>query len=1069
VTADGSAHHEPARDVGTVGPTGAAPPYDAVIFDMDGVVTDTAAVHAAAWADLFDEVLRDPRAGLASPAPFDPDADYRRYVDGRAREDGVAAFLAARGIDVPIGEPGDPPDAWTVHGLAARKNNLYLRRLNEHGVRVFAGTVDLVRRLRAGDIPVGLVTASRNAHDLLATAELSELFDVVVDGTVAADLALAGKPDPAMFLEAARRLAVDPARAAVVEDAVSGVTAADAGGFGLVVGVDRAGQRAALEAAGAHVVVDDVARLDLGVLRTDPWVLAYAGFDPAHEGHREALTTVGNGYLGTRGAAPEHPAGGVHYPGTYLAGVYNRLTSTVAGRDIEDEHLVNAPNWLLLDLRVGDGPWWSAGGLAVADERRELDLRRGILTRTAVLTDPAGRRLHLTQRRLVSMDRPHLAALETTLVTDGWTGTITVRSGIDAGIVNTNVAEYAARANRHLTTVDGWVAAPDTLVVVADTSQSRIRIATAARTSITSAPAARHGDIDLGGGRYAQHVDVQLTDGQPVVVDKTVAIATSRDPAMASPADGALAQLADAPGGFAGLLERHEAAWRRLWAHFGIALDADRDAQLVLNLHVYHLLTAISPHTAELDAGVTARGLHGEGYRGHVFWDELFVLPVVGAHLPAVARALLDYRWRRIDAARRSARHAGLAGALFPWQSGSDGREETPEQLFNQRSGRWMPDNSRRQRHVGLAVAFNAWHHYQATRDTAWLAERGAELIVEVARLFASPARHDPDEDRFHIEGVMGPDEYHDSYPDTPGSGLRDNAYTNVLAAWVCQRAGDMLTVLAGHAGDELADRLAISPDEVETWDRLSRRLAVCFHDDGVISQFDGYDRLAELDWDRYRTTYGNIGRLDLILEAEGDSTNRYKLAKQADVLMLLYVLGPDQLLAQLDRLGYTTTLDALRRTVDFYLARTAHGSTLSRVVHASVLARLDPAQAWELFRDALVADLDDTQGGTTAEGVHLGAMAGTIDIVTRAFAGIALDTDRIAFTPQLPDGLRHVGFQIHHRGHLVLVSLTHARLRLTAAPGTTGAGLRVDVAGTTRVLRPGDVAEFALGDVPAT
>jgi len=1048
-----------------VAPTGAAPPYDAVIFDMDGVVTDTAALHAAAWADLFDAVLSDPRAGLAASAPFDPVEEYRRYVDGRAREDGVAAFLASRGVTVPTGAPGDPPEAWTVHGLAARKNDLYLRRLAEHGVRVFAGSVDLVRRLRAGGVGVALVTASRNAHDVLTAAELGDLFDVVVDGTVAAELSLPGKPEPATFLEAARRLGVDPSRAAVVEDATAGVAAARAGGFGLVVGVDRGHQRAALEAAGADVVVDDVALLDLGALRTDPWVLAYAGFDPAHEGHREALTTVGNGYLGTRGAAPEHRADSVHYPGTYLAGVYNRLTSTIGGRQVEDEHLVNAPNWVLLDLRIGGGPWWSDGGLHVTEERRELDLRRAVLSRTASLTAPDGRRLRLTQRRLASMDRPHLAALETTLVADGWAGTITVRSGIDAGVTNSNVAEYTALANQHLTDVQARDAAPDTLLVVAETTRSRIRVATAARTVVTGAPAANSGRVAAGGGCFAHDLTVQLADGQPVVVDKSVAIATSRDPAIAGPGDAVLAELADAPEGFAGLLDRHEAAWRALWGHFGIHLDAERDAQLVLNLHVYHLLTAVSPHTAVLDAGVPARGLHGEGYRGHVFWDELFVLPVIGAHLPAVSRALLDYRWRRLPAARRAARDQGLAGARFPWQSGSDGREETPEQLFNLRSGRWMPDNSRRQYHVGLAVAYNAWQHYQATGDTAWLAARGGELIIEVARLFASLAAHDPRDDRFHIEGVMGPDEYHDGYPDTPGSGLRDNAYTNVLAAWVCQRAGDVLALLAGHAGDELTDRLAIAPGEARTWDRLSRRLAVPFHADGVISQFDAYDRLADLDWDRYRATYGNIGRLDLILEAEGDTTNRYQLAKQADVLMLVYLLGPDGLLAQLDRLGYTVTDDALRHTVDYYLARTAHGSTLSRVVHASVLARLDPTQAWELFRDSLAADLDDTQGGTTAEGVHLGAMAGTIDIVTRAFAGMTLTEDRIAFTPMLPDGLRHVSFSIHHRGHRLHVSLDHTRLRLAAAPGATLAGLRVEVAGTTHVIAAGDIAEFPVRD----
>lgn len=1036
---EGHQQHQWFHDVPPLAPTGAAPPYDAVIFDMDGVVTDTASVHAAAWAELFDAVLHDPRAGLDSPASFDPGDDYRRYVDGRSREDGVATFLESRDVDIPLGQEGDSPDAWTVYGLAGRKNDLYLQRLAEHGVRVFAGTADLIRRLRTGGVPVALVTASRNADKLLAAAEIAGLFDVVVDGSLAVDLDLPGKPDPAMFLEAARRLSVDPARVAVVEDAVSGVAAARAGEFGLVVGVNRVDQRATLEAAGADVVLDDVALLDLGLLRTDPWVIAYTGFDPAHEGHREALTTVGNGYLGVRGAAPERRADGVHYPGTYLAGIYNRLTSMVEGREVQDEHLVNAPNWLLLDVRIDGGRWWSDGGLQVSDERRELDLRNAVLTRTAILTDVEGRRLRLTQRRLASMDRPHIVSLETVLVAEGWSGTVTVRSGVDAAVTNSNVAEYASLASRHLTGIDAWDAAPDTFVVTAETNQSHIRIATAARTTVADTTATRSGHVDLGDGRHVHEITIELANQIPIVVDKTVAITTTRDVAIASPEDGALAELSRAPGCFTRLLRAHEAAWRRLWGHFRIELHAERDTQLILNLHAYHLLTAISPHTVEVDAGVTARGLHGEGYRGHVFWDELFVLPVVGAHLPEVSRALLDYRWRRLPAARHAARVAGLDGARFPWQSGSDGREETPEQLFNLRSQRWMPDNSRRQYHVGLAVAYNAWRHYQATNDRAWLADRGADLIVEVARLFASLATHDEDTDRFHIEGVMGPDEYHDGYPDSPGSGLRDNAYTNVLAAWVCARSVDTLAELAGHAGDEARDRLDITTAELKRWEELSRRLAVPFHDDGVISQFDGYADLAEFDWNHYRATYGNIGRLDLILEAEGDATNRYKLAKQADVLMLVYLLGPDQLLVQFDRLGYRVTGDVLRRTVDYYLDRTAHGSTLSRVVHASVLARLDPTRAWGLFRDALAADLDDTQGGTTGEGIHLGAMAGTIDIVTRAFAGVALSDDPLTFRPQLPDRMRHINFQLHHRGQLLAASLDHDRLRLTtAADGPT-------------------------------
>lgn len=669
----------------------------------------------------------------------------------------------------------------------------------------------------------------------------------------------------------------------------------------------------------------------------------------------------------------------------------------------------------------------------------------------------------MTQRRLVSMDRPHLAALETTLVAEGWSGPVSVRSGIDAGVTNANVAEYAALANRHLTAITAEEVAADTLLVEAETTQSQIRIATAVRTTLSgtrSDPARR---VETADGWHAHLFELLLRDGEPVIVDKTVAMATSRDAAIASAALGALNELNRAPAGLHGLLPEHEAAWDRLWGRFGIDLEAaDRQAQLMLNLHVFHLLQTISPHTASVDAGVPARGLHGEGYRGHVFWDELFVLPVITPHLPSVSRALLDYRWRRLDAARQAAQDAGLKGALFPWQSGSDGREETPQELYNLRSGRWMPDNSSRQRHVGLAVACNAWQYYQSTGDTSWLAERGAELIIEVARLFVALATHDPDEDRFHIAGVMGPDEYHDGYPDAPGGGLRDNAYTNVLAAWVCERAAEIFAVLAGPDCDDLSERLGVQGEDLETWNRLSRRLAVPFHDDGVISQFDGYEALAELDWKRYRATYGNIGRLDLILEAEGDTTNRYKLSKQADVLMLIYLLGPDELLGLLGRLGYTVTSEALTRTVDYYLARTAHGSTLSRVVHASVLSRLDRSRAWSTFRDALAADLDDTQGGTTQEGIHLGAMAGTIGIITRAIAGLQVEADTLSFTPRLPSGLRRAQFQVQYRRQRIDVALDHERLRLSAHP-CSAAGVRVSVAGNVVTLDGGKSHEFVL------
>ncbi|HKU11804.1 MAG TPA: HAD-IA family hydrolase [Sinomonas sp.] len=1020
----------------------AKPPFDAVIFDLDGVVTDTAIVHEAAWRELFDGVLKDPRiVSGVDVSPFRR-SDYLDFVDGRPREEGVLTFLRSRGIQIPRGDASDEAGTWTAFGLGALKDRLFRNRLGA-GVSAFAGTVALLDRLRAGRVPVALATASRNAQTVLHAAHLEKSFDVVVDGVETARLGLAGKPEPDLFLEAARRLGPPSARSVVIEDSTAGVEAARRGGFGLVVGIDRGGHRAELEAAGAGVVLDDVGELDLGLVIADPWLLVYEGSDPGHEGHREALTTLGNGYVGVRGAAPESGRGGVGYPGTYLSGVYNRVSNLVEGRETEDEHLVNGPNWLHFDVRLEDGDWWSEGSLTLASERRVLDLRRAILLREAVLVDEQGRRLRVQQRRFVSMAERQLMALETVLTPEGWSGTVAVRSGVDMDVSNENVFEDALLARRHLrdrSTPDDDAAAEGAqgfLIAEAETTQSRVRIAVAMRT-VVEGDEALESTPGLVGGLHFQRFALSVKDGIPTRVVKTAAFATSRDRAISSPRTGAVAVLERSQRPFDELLSEHSAAWGRLLPLFTVGLDAAPHVQLVVNLHVFHVLQVLAPFVSNLDVGVPARGLHGEGYRGHVFWDELFVLPLITSRFPAVARSLIAYRWRRLPAARQAARLRGLEGALFPWQSGSDGREETPLWIFNPRSGRWMQDISRLQRHVGLAIAFNAWQYFEATNDRYWLLQQGAELIVEVTRLFASLVDYDPRQDRYHLRGVMGPDEYHTGYPDHPADGIDDNAYTNVMVAWVCQTACRVLDLLEGHDRDDLIDRLGIRASELERWDRMSRRMALHFHD-GVISQFAGYGGLMEFDWAGYRDRYHNIERLDLILEAEGDSTNRYRVAKQADALMLLYLFGQDELMLLLDRLGYPTTHEQLATTVDYYLARTANGSTLSRVAHASVLASMDPERAWEMFREALDADLDDTQGGTTRAGVHLGAMAGTIDVVQRSFTGLRLTSDALVFAPQLPRELRSVAIRVRYRDHLLDIRLERQRLSVSSAPGDAG------------------------------
>lgn len=238
--------------------------YDAVIFDLDGVITRTAKTHAAAWKAVFDEFLRERAARLGQPfTPFDLDEDYRRYVDGKPRYDGVQSFLAARGIDLPYGDPSDPPSRETVCGLGNRKNTAFLRQVHDEGVEIYESTLDLIHSLKANGFKTAVVSSSKSTRAILDAVHIRNLFDTEVDGADLARLGLKGKPNPDPFLEAAARLHVSPQRAVVVEDAIAGVEAGHRGGFGCVIGVDRAGDQTAFERAGATVVVADLAEVDV--------------------------------------------------------------------------------------------------------------------------------------------------------------------------------------------------------------------------------------------------------------------------------------------------------------------------------------------------------------------------------------------------------------------------------------------------------------------------------------------------------------------------------------------------------------------------------------------------------------------------------------------------------------------------------------------------------------------------------------------------------------------------------------------------------------------------------------
>lgn len=770
------------------------------------------------------------------------------------------------------------------------------------------------------------------------------------------------------------------------------------------------------------------------------WSLVYDDFDPKQEGLREALCTLGNGYFATRGAAAEAEAGDIHYPGTYLAGGYNRLTTEIAGRDIVNEDLVNMPNWLCLNMRPKGGDWFNVLAAEILNYQQTLDLKQGVLERSLRFRDRQGRETSLVTRRLVHMGDPHLAALTWEFVPENWSGKITVHTALDGRVINGGVERYSQLASTHLRTLCAEPLGDDSIQLFSETTQSRLGIAQVARTQVYLN--GRQLEVErrliTQPDYIGQDLEFNVEEGVSVQVEKVVSLYTSRDRAISEPLLAAQQSTAHA-GRFAELLEAHAGAWARLWFRCDLQLEGNDRTQMILRLHIFHLLQTVSMHTIDLDVGVPARGLHGEAYRGHIFWDELFIFPFLNSRIPELTRALLRYRHRRLDQARRLARQAGFEGAMYPWQSGSDGREESQLVHLNPKSGRWIEDHTYLQRHVNAAVAYNVWRYYEVTGDVEFMAFYGAEMLFEIARFWASAVSWNAERQRYDIRAVVGPDEFHDRYPGRDEPGLDNNAYTNVMVSWVLQRAVDAYQLIGRDCQNELCAALNVSSDEPDGWGEISRKLHVPFHSDGIISQFEGYEELDEFDWDGYREKYSDIHRLDRLLEAEGDSVNRYKASKQADVLMLLYLFSEDELTGLFDHLGYRLEAGWKERTIAYYEERTSHGSTLSRIVSSWVVARLDRRHSWSLLNEALESDIADVQGGTTSEGIHLGAMAGTVDLVQRGQTGLEVQGDTLSVNVGLPKEVFSLCLRFRFRGHWLLLHVTHERLTMEAPDGWAG------------------------------
>jgi beta-phosphoglucomutase family hydrolase len=935
--------------------------FDAAMFDLDGVVTRTATLHATTWRQLFDDFLRR-RAETKGEVfrPFDVERDYRTYVDGKPRHDGIRSFLASRRVTLPEGKPDDPADRETVFGLGARKNQLFREALALSGVEVFESSVELIRELREAGLKTAAVTSSKNAAAVIAAAGLADLFDACVDGVEAERQGLKGKPAPDIFMYAARLLGVDAKRAMGVEDALAGVEAIRAAGYGLVVGVDRAGQAAALRQHGATLVVRDLR--ELRIVPAPPvapmglpaapspaaeWLLVEEGFTLTREHELESIFAIGNGHLGSRGSLAE--GSGMSAPATFVAGAFDAQPGPTPG-------LAMLPDWARLSLTIEGQPLRLDTGRTL-EHRRMLDMRQGILWREWRHEDAAGRITRLRGLRLASLADRRLLIQSVAVSPENYSGTASLEVPLDETVTH--------------------------------------RLSGGGVIALATASALREiGDRSTASGRAPKPpLVLELELGETYRLDRVVAVRTSRDqdqPEAAARSHAGRAINAGLPA----LISAHREAWRVRWDASDICIEGDPAAQRALRFAVYHLLSAVDPDDDRVSIG--ARALTGAAYNGHVFWDtEIFMLPFYVLTWPEAARALLTYRHRTLPAARGKAARHGERGAFYAWESADTGQDVTPPFVVAP-NGEVVPILlADQEQHISADVAYGVWTYWRATGDERFLLDAGAEILLETARFWAGRARMEGD-GRRHIRGVVGPDEYHET--------VDDDAYTNGMAQWNLE-VGEAVARLLGERWPErwraLSSALGLDLDEALSWAAAAQEIHTGFDArTGLFEQFEGYFALEDIDLTAFEP---RNAPMDVLLGR--DRIRGSKIIKQPDVVMLLHLLW--------DRFPPEV------RTANFryYEPRCAHGSSLSPAIHAAVAARLgDVALAERYFRQASEIDLSDNMGNA-AGGVHAAALGGLWQAAVFGFAGLRPSDEAPVCEPNLPPHWRELSFRLKWRG----------------------------------------------------
>lgn len=949
-------------------------PFQAAIFDLDGVIVDTAKYHYLAWKKLAGEL------------GFEFSPEHNERLKGVSRMQSLEIVLEVGGITTAT---QSQKAEW-----ANQKNEWYLgyiRRITPS--EILPGVVSFIDHLRSQGIKIALGSASKNAPLILDNLKIDTLFDGIVDG----NQVVKAKPDPEVFLTAAAKLHISPAHCVVFEDAAAGIEAAHNAGM-MAVGL---GEPRILNQA--DLVISDLTKLNYDLLTGEKtpsgWLLSEETFSRDHIELNGSKFLLSNGYMGYRGTLEEY--GKAEQAACTLAGIFDQTGN--AWREP-----VNAPNGFYTSLYCDNQPL-RANQIEPLEHQQGLDLQRAIHYRQTRFSI-GSQRISVKAERFLSLDKVHLMVMKYRFICKE-PGRIVIETGIDGEVWDINGPHFQGihyEQQEQLLTAEAITNEGDTVVVA----------------EFLHCPYGA-GDIVSKKRGLFHRILVQAEPGREYIIEKYVSIYTSKDQ-VESIKGAAIAEAFDGyRSGYDKLSIRHAQLWHERWLLSDVEIDGDEEAQFALRYSIYQLLAGAPSHSDKLS--IPARGLSGQTYKGAVFWDtEMFMLDFFIFTQPELARNILKYRYYALEGARKKALEYGYRGAFYAWESQENGEDACT--LFNVTdvfSGRPMRTYFRdKQIHISADVVYGIWRYYKMTGDTSILYDGGAEVILECARFYLSYAYFKKDKGRYEILDVTGPDEYHER--------VSNNAFTNFMIKHSLEAALEVLEIVK-RENQPFHTRLISGLHFEQEISAIEEMLELLYipvpdRDTKIIEQFDGYHKLEEISLRELRKRVQSPN--EYWGGGNGIATTT-RIIKQADVVLLLN-LFKKELNQEIKKANWefyeprTEHGSSLSPCV-YAMVAADIGKPDWAYPYFQKTATID-----------LTGDYKRYVGTLYIGGTHPAANGGAWMAAVCGFGGLSFDGVKVGIKPKLPEQWRSLNFHLTAQGQVFQVSVSKEQFRISAASTNT-------------------------------